>query len=327
MMANRAAKLRHRRWYGYDFGERVAYLWGAQRDTIVRGLRGRLRRWLRQERWVSAFQISQEDMMGLIHLLNNWRPQLLVGYPSALQAFARFVQQKELRVHPPNAVECSAEKLWPAQRQEIESVLGVPVFDVYGSREFGAIAAECLAHQGLHLFTDTHIVEVLRDGRPVQPGEVGEIVITCLTNYAMPFIRYRTGDLGVLADQSCACGRTLPLLADVVGRSNALVSLPDGRLVHGAFFSYFFYHQPGVHRYRIHQPRRAEIRVLLEGDETLTQDRLEVMAQSLTADLGYGITVTVTRVPHIDPLPSGKLGYLISEAPVDSIGLPALGGG
>ena len=317
VIVNRAAKLRYRRWYGYDFGERVAYLWGARRDTKVHGMRVWLRRQLRQEQWVSAFHLGPSELLGLADLLNHWQPRLLVAYPSALHAFARFVLQRGLHVRSPGAVECSAEKLWPEQRQEIERALGVPLFDVYGSREFGAIAAECPAHQGLHLFTDNHVIEVLRNGRSARPGDVGEIVITCLDNYAMPFIRYRTGDLGVLADRPCSCGRTLPLLAQVIGRTNAVVSLPGGRLVHGAFFSYFFYHQSGVHRYQVQQPDYHEIQVLLMGDDTLTPERLEAMSRSLAADLGNRITVTVNRVPRIDPLPSGKLGYLTSKVPVD----------
>lgn len=317
---SQAAKLRYRGWHGYELGERIAYLWGARRDTSLKGVRSWLRRQARQEIWISAFDLDQATMLRLRRLLGDWKPKLLVAYPSALQAFARFVRQTGLPVRPPPAVECSAEKLWPEQRQEIEAALQAPVFDAYGSREFGSLAVECPHRQGLHVFMDTHIIEVIRDGQPAAPGEVGEIVVTCLVNHAMPFIRYRTGDLGVLAERRCSCGRTLPLLADVIGRSNAVVSLPNGRLVHGAYFSYFFYHQGGVNRYRIQQPDRQSLAILLEGDDTLTPERLAGIAHALRTDLGADLQITVTRVAHIEPLPSGKLGYLVSEVPVNFAG-------
>jgi len=319
----RAAKLRYRRWYGHDFGERVLYLWGAHRDTAVRGLRGWLRRRLRQERWVNAFHLTPEKMSALVQTLNRWRPSLIVAYPSALQAFARFVRQKGLSVHAPRAIECSAEKLWPEQRLEIEAALHAPVFDVYGSREFGTIAAECPSHEGLHIFNDLHIVEVVRDGRPARPGEIGEILVTCLTNYAMPFIRYRIGDLGILSEEQCSCGRTLPLFKEVVGRSNAVLSLPDGTVVHGAFFSYFFYHQPGVERYRVHQRTQTSVEVLVQGDHLLTTERLTQIEQELEHRLEGQIQVHCHRVEQIDPLPSGKLGYMLSEISVDFANIPS----
>jgi len=319
----RASKLRYRRWYGHDFGERVLYLWGAHRDTRIHGLRGWLRRRLRQEQWINAFHLTPAKMAVLAETLSRWRPDLVVAYPSAIQAFARFVRQKGLSVYAPRAIECSAEKLWPEQRLETEAALHAPVFDVYGSREFGTIAAECPSHAGLHIFVDLHIVEVICNGRPARPGEVGEILVTCLTNYAMPFIRYRIGDLGILSEEQCSCGRTLPLFKEVVGRSNAVLSLPDGTVVHGAFFSYFFYHQPGVERYRVHQRTQTSVEVLVQGDHLLTSERLTQIEQELEHRLEGQIQVHCHRVEQIDPLPSGKLGYMLSEISVDFANIPS----
>lgn len=322
-VASHASRLRYRRWYGYDFGERIAFLWGAHRDTRIRGAREWLRRALRRERWVNAFRLDAAQMQQFAALLNNWRPVMVVAYPAALHAFARYALQHGLRIHPPQAIECSAEVLWPEQRQEIEAALRAPVYDVYGSREFGSVAAECASHAGLHIFTDNQVLEVIRDGRPAQPGEIGEIVITGLTSYAMPLIRYQTGDLAVLDEGPCACGRTLPRLAQVIGRTNSVIALPNGRLVHGAFFSHLFRGQFGLAHYRVLQPALGEIQILLEGDDTLTPERLASIAATVRTQLDSVVTVSATRVAHIEPLPTGKMGYLISQVPVDLAGQAA----
>ena len=114
--------------------------------------------------------------------------------------FAEFLQKRGLDGIRPETVETGAEKLWGHQREIIENVFKCRVFDFYGSRELPNIASECHMHNGLHVMTDNVFLELLHKGIPAQVEQEGEIIITSLTNFAMPLIRYRNGDLAFASD-------------------------------------------------------------------------------------------------------------------------------
>ena len=166
--------------------------------------------------------------------LKRYGPAVIVGRPSALQIFSRFCTGEGIGGITPAAVVTSGETLSLEQRETIERSFGCPVFDRYNSMEFDIVAHECVEHNGLHLFTDLVYAEILNaQNEPVKPGEVGELVITDLKNYYLPFIRYRTGDLAVRSDRKCPCGRGFPLLERVERRSSGpadeILPAPSGR--------------------------------------------------------------------------------------------------
>lgn len=312
-----ANKMRYRRWHGHELGDKVAVLWGSPRD-VESGWRSWLRHELRRERWLNAYDLSAHDIRRFVVMLSRWRPTLIVGYVTVLDLVASYMKKNDLNTVRPRAIEAAAEKLWPDQRSRIQAVFDTPVYDAYGSREFGSIAAECEARDGLHVLADTCIVEVVRDGRPAAPGELGEILVTSFTNQAMPLIRYQVGDLACLhEDTPCACGRSFPRLAEVVGRSNALVTTTDGRYVHGAFFSRLFYGVPDIKKFRVHQKSLAEVDVAYESEAPLLPEFEARLRQKILDNLGPEINLSIRRVELIPPLPSGKLGYLVSDVPVD----------
>src|SRR6185437_4278751 len=135
-------------------------------------------------------------------------PDVIVAYTNPLDSFASMLRERGWRPFSPRAIVVGAEKLHDFQRRRIEEVFGAPVFETYGSREFMLIGAECDRHRGLHLTAENLLVEVLDDdGQPTPPGEEGDVVITDLYNYGMPFVRYANGDRGVAGFEGCACGR------------------------------------------------------------------------------------------------------------------------
>src|SRR5207245_1302977 len=137
----------------------------------------------------------------------------------------------------------------------------------YGSREFMLIGSECECHEGLHLTAENLLVEVLDDdGRPTPENKEGNVVITDLYNYGMPFIRYANGDRAVAGWGTCSCGRGLPLLRKVVGRRLDMLQTPDGRLVPGEFFPHLLKDYPAVRRFQVMQtqPDRIQLRVVLK---------------------------------------------------------------
>jgi len=227
----RANTLRGYRWAGVDLGERQAYLWGFD---IERPLKERLRdgakNFFNNVLYLSAFDMSDETIRRYAKTLRRYHPEILIGYPSALELFVRFCMSTGTGGPRPKAVVTSGEMLFPKQRDQIEGFFSCPVFDRYGIREFGDVAHECEKHEGLHVFNDLYHAEVLDEGgTPVKPGETGELVVTDLSNHYMPFIRYRTGDLAVQTDRLCSCGRGLPLLERIEGRPFDAIRTTSGK--------------------------------------------------------------------------------------------------
>ena len=130
----------------------------------------------------------------------KFRPLLVVGYVSSLEAFAAFLGRTKRTLPSVRCAIAAAEPLHDDARQRIQEALGVPLFNTYGSREFMSIAAECEQQDGLHVHAENLVVET-RDLLSSQPSE---ILVTDLHNYGMPFVRYATGDLGRLSDASCS---------------------------------------------------------------------------------------------------------------------------
>src|SRR5205085_2015287 len=172
-----------------------------------------------------AFEMSPAKLDRFIARIRNRRPKMLFGYPSVLAHIARYAQQRGVRLDDlgTKVAFVTAEKLYDEQRDLIRRVFGCPVANGYGGRDAGFIAHECPVG-GMHITAEDVIVEAIdARGQPVAAGTPGEIVITHLATRDFPFIRYRTGDIGVLSDERCCCGRGLPLLKEIQGRATDFV--------------------------------------------------------------------------------------------------------
>ncbi len=221
----RANTLRCNRWTGVDVGDRQALLLEHPAAPTFKGrfVEG-VKNYFNNVIYLSASDMSDDSMRRYAEILRKYGPAVIVGYPSSLQLFCRFCKREGIVGIAPTAVVTSGETLSLEQREAIESFFSCPVFDRYNCVEFDNVAHECREHNGLHLFSDLVYAEVLGAGNePVKPGEVGDLVITDLRNYYMPFIRYRTGDLAAQSDRKCPCGRGLPILERVEGRSTGPV--------------------------------------------------------------------------------------------------------
>ena len=192
---------------------------------------------LREPLWLDAASLTEQRMEEFHAALLRWRPKVIQAYARSAVLFARFLRERGLTAYKPHSIVTSAEMLEPDDRQILEDVFGCPVFDRYGCREVSVIASECPAHTGLHVNAECLHVEIETPDGPADPGEVGAILVTDLLNTAMPLIRYRIGDLGSLTEGDCPCGRGLPRLAALHGRSTDFLVGSDGRLVSGVFLA------------------------------------------------------------------------------------------
>jgi len=182
--------------------------------------------------------------------------------------------------------------------------------------EFGAMAWECAPHRGFHINTDTVLLETVRDGTVVETGKKGRIVATGLYFYAMPFIRYDTGDVGILSRKHCPCGRGLPLLEKLEGRCDDLVSLPDGRVLPPEF-SIFLRNIKGIRQYRVVQEKIDALLVYLVLEANPSSDLVERVKEGIKTSVGEAVTVGVKIVDEIPLDGSGKLRSVISYVPVN----------
>lgn len=302
---------------GWRPGDRIAMLWGSDRDTkaAFRDWRLNLRWWLDNMRWYNAFEMGEEEMAAFHQAMTRFRPHLLVAYAGSLQVYARFLKSiGTVPGYPLTGLISSAEVLTQAGREEVREYFQRPIYDRYGNREAGAIAAECEAHGGLHVNEHDFVVEI----DSVDPfKEPGPLLITYLANHAMPLIRYDTGDLAVWAKGECSCGRTTPRLARVVGRQADTIRTAHGKLIHGEFFTHVLYGAEGVREFQFVQESMNRYCLRVVADRI----RPEFEAQwrkKIEPMLGEGAEFRVELVDSIPVLASGKRRFTLSEVPNQS---------
>ena len=316
---DKAARMRTHQWFGIRPGDREAYVWGSPVELSVQDRLKNLRDWLTNEMLLSAFDLSEESVGRFVQRLRRFKPACLFGYPSSISLLCQLAARAGHRLAdlPVRAVFCTAEVLYDHQKAVIaEAFGGVPVVNGYGSREGGFIAHECPAGR-MHITSENVIVEFIKDGTPVAPGEDGEIVVTHLDNHAMPFIRYRTGDIGQPSAETCPCGRGLEVMKVVKGRSTDFIVTPDGRWVHGLGLIYVVREIPGVRQYQIIQDDVDAVRVLLVLDRDFPPDGEGRIREGLAKRLGSGVRVAVEPVTELRQDPSGKFRFVISKVAQD----------
>jgi phenylacetate-CoA ligase len=310
-----AAKWRATRWWGVDIGDPEVVVWGS---PIELGTQDRLR-YLRDKllhtQLLPAFEMSDSRVDEFIRKIQSARPKMLFGYPSAIAHIATRARTTGQTMNDLGikVAFVTAEKLYEHQRELIQQTFGCRVANGYGGRDAGFIAHEC-PQGGMHITAEDIIVEIVEPaGNPLPAGEAGEIVVTHLATGAFPFIRYRTGDVGVLSDKKCACGRGLPLLKEVQGRSTDFVIAQDGTVMHGLALVYVVRDIPGVRQFKIVQETLGRTRVLLATDQDFIEKDVETIRKGIGKRLGSDVHVEIERVPDIPKEASGKNRYVVSH--------------
>ena len=206
----------------------------------------------------------------------------------------------------------SAELLSDTERALIERVFRTKVFDRYGCREMSVVASECEAHDGLHINSENIFVEILRSGKPAEPGEPGELILTDLENHGMPLIRYKIEDSASAVSGECACGRTLPRLRITGGRVNEFLVTADDRLVAGTALTIFLLAEtPGIAQMQIYQRERGKVIFRIVKDNYGFDER--ILLEKAQTFLGAGTQVAIEYREQIAREPSGKYRFSISE--------------
>ncbi|RLQ20759.1 phenylacetate--CoA ligase family protein [Seongchinamella sediminis] len=310
-----AAKWRATRWWGVDIGDPEIVIWGSPIELGTQDRLRALRDKLLRTRLLAAFEMSESKLDSFIDTIRNTRPRMLFGYPSALAHIAERAAQQGQRMDKLGirVAFVTSERLYDHQRELIETVFGCPVANGYGGRDAGFIAHACL-EGNMHITAEDIIVEIVDpEGQVLPPGQAGEIVVTHLATRDYPFIRYRTGDVGVLSAAACSCGRGLPVLDSIEGRSTDFVVARDGTVMHGLALIYIVRDIPGVARFKIVQESLDHTRFLLVITAEFDPGCISGIEQAARQRLGTGVRVDVEQVAEIPAEASGKFRYVISR--------------
>lgn len=308
MAREQAGTLRGYSWAGIQPGSRQARFWGTSSHT-TRALQDSIKDFLLNRKRFSAFNYQTEDFQRFAKELKTFSPRYFYGYASILNDFALFAQQEGIRFESLRAIISTSEILTPEIRKHLEEAFGVKVFDEYGCGEVGTISHQC-EKGSAHINAENLFVEILDDDNQPVIGKPGRIILTELHNRAQPLIRYEVGDYGVLSDEPCPCGRTLPVLNNVCGRAYDIIIGPEGRKYHPEFFIYIFEdikrQGEAVEQFQVVQQERVLKLHVVEGKEFSAQTK-DAIINPLRREFGEYFCYEVIPVDSIPREPSGKL--------------------
>jgi phenylacetate-CoA ligase len=305
--------LRAYRDFGQRLGDRVVWVSARRQPAASRLARvGDLLRAIGLEGFGLDVTARPED---LLQELARLRPGVVVGYPGMLARLGEELQRNGRADIRPRVVIAGGEVLTGARRAQIEATWGVPVREVYSCWEVGLMAWQCRAAGTLHVCDDSVVLEVLKDGRPAKVGERGEVVLTSLHSFAMPFIRYRLGDVVARGAVACACGSPFSTIGLVQGRMLDFFRLPSGRLVHPYEIIAQLQEDGWVGQYQVVQEAADRIVVLIVPGPAFSSEKAAAFQARAAAVVGPEAKLRAEVVERIEAAPSGKFHLARSLVP------------
>ncbi len=299
---------------GYELGDKMVFLGGVSLNIGTEAyLVKRTHEVIRNLKKLSSFDMGEEDMREYVNIINSFRPKFIRGYASSIYFFSKWIEENNLKIHQPLTIFTTADKLYSNMRASIETVFNCEVYDGYGLNDGGISAFECSEHCGLHIDTERSIMEVVdKDGNEIESGE-GNLLATSLYNYAMPFIRYDTGDVGTITDEICSCGRGHKFLKDLVGRTVDVLVTPEGKNIQGFFFDIIIgEYAKEIKQYQIIQEKLDKIVIRIVAEEDFDKKQL-VRIREMIRKKSAKWNVEFKFVERIETTDAGKYKFIINK--------------
>ncbi len=302
-------------WAGIQPGDRHFYIWGGPREAKeARSWRKKVQFATLRRVFVDAFDLSPEKLDWVIAKAQEFRPKLIYGYVSSVVAVAQHFLHRRVRLDGVVAVMTTAERLLPEQRVTLTEAFGSQVFDQYACREVRSVASQC-PHGKMHVNTDLNVVEFV-PANALAAAPPQRIVLTPLDLYSFPLLRYVNEDFGS-ADECCGCGLPFPTMKVSIGRVSDNFLLPDGRLVHGEYFTHLVYGTVGIKHFQFRQvaPGLILFKVVWERPDAAEKSRSEInrLIVEAQAYLGADCKIELQEIEQIPLTASGKYRFTLSD--------------
>jgi phenylacetate-CoA ligase len=313
-------------WAGYKFGDRCIVL----RGNVVKRKENTETTWWEYNKdnnylILSTYDMTEENLSKYVKKIEEFKPKVIKAYPSAIDILAKFVKENDLTINTKGnikAISTSSENLYSTQKKLIKEVFKCPIFDLYGNCEQSARFGECEKHEGYHDYMEYSYTEILdKENKPVtKEGEIGEIISTAFTNYAVPFIRYKTEDLVEYNTHICSCGRQLPLIKRIYGRLQELIVTKDGRLVTLTAFLFArhldWFSQ--VKQLQFVQKEKGQLLLkIVKKDKSCLNSKKIV--DDLIKPVQGQVNINVSFVDKIPLTNRGKYKFLVQKLPIESL--------
>jgi phenylacetate-CoA ligase len=313
-----AAYWRWLSWMNLKRGDKTATIWG---QPIIDNWRYKrminsILSFINNEIRLNSFNLTGDIMGSFTKKVIKYKPKRIHGYASSLSAFAKYVEENGIEL-PSMVVSTTAEVLEPIWRQRFEEIFKNQVFDQYGCGECCSLAFECDAHEGLHITSEHVIIESLMDGERNYGENEGEVVLTNLDNYFMPFIRYKNGDVIKTSDDLCSCGRNLPLIKRIGGRIGDVLVTPAGKFLHLDYFTDLlnqikWNNKYDIRKYQLVQEAKDKIIWTIVAKSIPSEKEIEKLLLVVEKDF-LGVELKINFVEDIACEPSGKYRYVKSN--------------
>jgi phenylacetate-CoA ligase len=313
----------YRELLGVRLGDLVVQLWGSEREILegTVGWRAQIMSFLRNNYLLSSFRMTPDDMRRYIELMQAKHPVLLIAYVECVYEMARFIMKNGCEVPPMKGIISTAGNLLPAMREQIEQSFKSKVFNRYGSREMANMAFDFPSQDALEVCTYTHLIELLDDqNQHCAVGQEGKIIVTGLTNYTMPLIRYQIGDVATAHTVTEAPVREALEMCNVSGHAVDIIVRRDGTIVSPGLFTHAIgsmHYLPSVEKVQIVQEDYDFVRIKLVVTEKLPDADVFEITRLLKAGTGEDCTIVFDYVDDLPPNPSGKMQHVISNVQRD----------
>jgi phenylacetate-CoA ligase len=307
-----AAAWRTDGWAGWSPGTLVGHLWGT--PPVPKTLKEKIRNTFHDRIfYLDTMHLDEATMTRFVDEVRRRKAGLLFGHAHSLFMLAKFVRDSGAPGPQLRGIISTSMMLIESERRLIEQVFGCAVTNRYGCEEVGLIASECEVHRGMHLNAEHVFVEFLReDGSRAAPGEEARIVVTDLINQGMPLIRYAVGDLGVPSDRTCACGRGLPVMEGLVGRSADSLRRRDGSRVAGvSLVEKTLTAIEGIEQLQIVQSALDEFALNVVPGAGYRKETEEALRQVMLEVFGSDIRVSVVPVERLSQERNSKYRFAI----------------
>lgn len=306
---NRAAFILMLEWAGWKIGERH-FQTGM---TLQRGFLKKMKDIFFRCEYASAFDLRNEVVDRYLSIIENKKIKHIWGYPGSIYYIAKRAYERGLSFGMKSVVTWG-DTLEPKARKLIEEVFGKKVNDAYGCAEGIQVACQCSEYGKYHIFSLDTIVEIVDDnGEPLPKGEMGNILLTRLYPGAMPFIRYKVGDRGILGKEKCQCGRSFEILEGLRGREVDEIITPSNNKLIVHFFTGILEHFKEIDEFQVVQKsvNYLVIKVVPRGE--LNKETEEKIVNAIKEKGASDMDIKIEKVSQIPMTPAGKRKFIIKD--------------